>query len=136
MQAIIVTVFALLNLIFYKDKPISPPSFSSNIVREDFKKSLKTLITNPTYILITLTFSLIYGSFIDFAVILGQVMGPYSFGPKETSIASLVCVASGILGSIMLINLLKRSLHYKRLAALCIVFSTGSIVLFWAMLET
>ncbi|EGR32020.1 major facilitator superfamily protein, putative [Ichthyophthirius multifiliis] len=135
-QAIIVSLFAIVNLIFYKDKPLTPPSYSSKVQREEFGDSLKFLIKNKTYLLITLCFSLIYGSFIDFAVILGQVISPYGFGTTETTISSIICVASGILGSVVLLRLLKKTFQYKRLAILCIISSTLSIILFAFMLQT
>ncbi|EGR33456.1 major facilitator superfamily protein, putative [Ichthyophthirius multifiliis] len=135
-QAIVVSVFAVLNIIFYRDKPLTPPSYSANVQREDFQKSLKLLVKNKTYILITITFSLLYGSFIDFAVILGQVIAPFGFGSRDTSIMSLICVMSGIIGSIVLIQILKKNFQYKRLMGLCIIFCILSDFMFYFMLKT
>lgn len=69
--AIMVSCTSLINLLFYKDKPATPPSFSAALEREDFRKSLSILISNRSYVLISLCFSLMYGCFIDFAVVLG-----------------------------------------------------------------
>lgn len=104
LQAIIVTIFSALSIVFYRDKPATPPSFSANIAREDFKKSLTLLIHNRTYVLIVFCFSLIYGSFIDLAVILGQLINPFGFDSSSTSILSVCTVSSGIVGSFFIIT--------------------------------
>ena len=77
--SIMVSLMSLLNLLFYKDKPASPPSFSANTEREEFSVALKMLVKKKTYVLITICFALGYGTFIDFAVVLGELIDPYGF---------------------------------------------------------
>ena len=37
------------------------------------------LVKKKTYVLITICFALAYGTFIDFAVVLGELIDPYGF---------------------------------------------------------
>lgn len=77
--AIMVSLMSILNLIFYKDKPATPPSFSADTDREEFSVALTILVKKKTYVLITICFALGYGTFIDFAVVLGELIDPYGF---------------------------------------------------------
>jgi len=132
----IVSSISILNLFCYRDKPPTPPSFTATAEREDFKISLKQLIRNRTYILISICFALVYGCFIDFAVVLGQLIAPFGFESGETSALSAVCVISGIFGSVIMLNLLKKTLAYKKLVGICILGSIASSILMLFVLQT
>ncbi|KAL4477768.1 hypothetical protein ABPG72_018942 [Tetrahymena utriculariae] len=135
-SAVIVSSTSVLNLLFYKDKPATPPSFSANVDREDFKTALQILIKKRTYVLITICFSFCYGCFIDFAVVLGQLVGPYGFESQHTSTLSVVCVFSGIFGSVVFIRVLKKTSAYKKLSGLGILGTIVASILMIFILQT
>lgn len=106
---VVVTCISILNLTCYRDKPPTPPSATADAPRDDFKDSLRKLIRQRTYLLICVCFALVYGCFIDFAVVLGQLINPFGFGSSSASGLSAICVVSGIFGSVAILKVLEKT---------------------------
>jgi FLVCR family feline leukemia virus subgroup C receptor-related protein len=77
-SAAAVSVILLPVLLFYRDKPPKPPSYTASIKREEFKVAVKILATKVSYLLILVALSIFYGSLTVFAAILSTVLAPYS----------------------------------------------------------
>ena len=61
-QAVTSTVLAIPFILFFKGKPLHPPTPSSLLPRKSFVESIKILLKNKNYIILFIVFSLIEGS--------------------------------------------------------------------------
>jgi FLVCR family feline leukemia virus subgroup C receptor-related protein len=96
-------------IIFFKDKPPTPPSFTSDVEKEDFKVALKLLRGSKDYLFLCVSFSFFYGSFTILAVILNFLIVPFGLGdPIYSSILSVTPIVSGMVGCII------TSIHLKK----------------------
>jgi len=62
-EAILTSVTHIATLIGFRGKPKNPPSYISEMTRENFWLSIKQLIKHKNYILVWLSFGFIIGSF-------------------------------------------------------------------------
>ena len=69
-----ITAMMVPNILFFKDKPPTSPSFTSDVEKEDFGVALKLLRDSKDYIFQCISFSLFYGSFTIIAVILNFIL--------------------------------------------------------------
>lgn len=79
-HAIVATVTSLLSIIFFREKPASPPSVSSvKNQPESFLKSFKTAFREKGFILLSLGFGLGFGVFNAMFTIIDQVVEPEGY---------------------------------------------------------
>jgi len=91
-----ISAFLLLCVIVYfPDKPPLPPSASSKVKHLDFLEGLKKLFTNRSYLHLAFLFSISYGVYFGWLVVLALAVKP--FGVGETLHRTEICVTSGIL---------------------------------------
>ncbi|RWS13278.1 hypothetical protein B4U79_17973 [Dinothrombium tinctorium] len=116
--AIIITVSCailfLLTLLYVVDKPPSHPSQAANNRESNGHHSLRVLLKNKNFILLTICFSLIVGSAQSFAVTLNQaVLKTFSNDQNALSIAGILAISCGIPGSLISSLIAKKYSNYR-----------------------
>ena len=101
-EALIASVFLLLNIFFMKEKPLHPPSVSATLARTETKKSLKIILKNKDFILVLLEYGLFFGSFKAISITASFILAPFSFDSFDTSIIIGATIISGFISSVCL----------------------------------
>lgn len=91
-------------LIFAKNRPPTPPSASAAIKEKplDFKKELKALLKNKSYLLLTLSFTLLYGIYTSLGAVVAAITKPFGYSDASNAVFGAVFVLSGVSGSFAL----------------------------------
>ena len=130
-----ITAMMVPNILFFKDKPPTSPSFTSDVEKEDFGVALKLLRDSKDYIFQCISFSLFYGSFVIIAVILNFLLKPFGLSdPLYSSVISVIPIVSGMVGCIISSIYLKKYEKYKKIIVICMLGSTGGLFFFLMML--
>ena len=97
--AILISIITLLVLVFFKDKPLTPPSYTSQIKREDFVQASKSLIKNKNYIFFMLGASMLFGCTTGGLIVnVSFFVKPFGFTESDTSILVAIIPLTGGLG--------------------------------------
>ena len=132
-----ITAMMVPNILFFKDKPPTSPSFTSDVEKEDFGVALKLLRDSKDYIFQCISFSLFYGSFTILAVILNFLLEPFGLSdPIYSSVISVIPIVSGMVGCIISSIYLKKYETYKKIIVICMLGATGWLFFFLMMLWT
>ena len=76
----------MLVIVFFRDKPLTPPSYTSQIKREDFVQASKSLIKNKNYIFFVLGASLLFGCTTGGLIVnISFFVRPFGFTESDTS---------------------------------------------------
>ena len=104
-QNIIFTVFVLLFIILFREKPETPPSKTALTFRllsqTGIKEDIRTLSANRNFLLTATTFVIMWGNFIA----LGNTLTPIfndDFTPSEISLIGVAFVIAGVIGCFMM----------------------------------
>jgi hypothetical protein len=114
-QNCVVTFGTVPLMIFAKNKPISPPSKAANRKDEelDFKKELKTLLKNRSYILQCVCFMSIDSICTAMGAIVASLTQPYDYTPIANALCGGIFIISGVIGSFLISIYLDRSPRFK-----------------------
>jgi len=69
-------------LIFAREKPATPPSAAASRPQEDmkFKENLKLLKSNKSYLLLCISFTMLYGVYTSLGAVVAAITGPFGYG--------------------------------------------------------
>lgn len=76
--AIVVWIFTILVLIFFKDRPKYESSVAVSVPKEDFAKTLKILLKNTNNMYLVYSFSFLLGSYILFVSWISNLLAQYN----------------------------------------------------------
>lgn len=98
-------------LIFAKNRPPTPPSASASLKEKplDFKKELKALLNNKSYLLLTLSFTLLYGIYTSLGAVVAAITKPFGYNDTSNAVFGAVYIISGVSGSFALGIVLDRT---------------------------
>lgn len=107
-------------MLLFRDKPKTPPSFSASVQREEFKKALKFLVRDSSYLLLFFGYSLFYGIFFTLTIVISFIVKPFNIiSTSEVAYLSVAPVLTGLLGNIVFVMLIKKAPTYKKLILFC-----------------
>lgn len=115
-------------IIFAKEKPDTPPSKAAKRKEEpmNFWVNLKLLLANRSYLLLTITFAMLYGIYCSFGAVVASLTGPYNYTATDNAIFGGVFIIFGVLGSFVLGVYLDKSAKFKFL----IIMTSGLSMVF------
>jgi len=113
-----------LNILFQKEKPPSPPSASSTVVKEPFSIAIPKLFKNKNYIFMLIGFGCFFGIFNGLSVVLSFLVEPWFRGDDLPIVVGVVGgspIISGIIGVTVFGPMQKRSKVYKKWILICMI---------------
>jgi len=130
-QNIIATVGTLPLLILSKEKPPTPPSAAASRPIEDvkFKDNLKLLVKNKSYILLCISFTMLYGIYTSLGAVVAAITKPFGYGGPQNAILGGVFIFSGVFGSFALGVILDKTAKYKLMINCTALCAVGFILL-------
>ena len=80
-QNIVVSIPTIPTLIFAKEKPESPPSAAASRKEEpmNLAQNLRILLRNPSYILLSISFTMLYGIYTSLGAVVAAITAPFGF---------------------------------------------------------
>ena len=135
-QNFIVTIGTVPLLIFAKEKPPSPPSASASRKEEplNFKKELKLLFSNRSYLLLCVSFTTLYGVYTSLGAVVSAVTKPYGYTDIDNAVFGGVFIFFGVAGSFILGILVDKTSKFKLIInaitiAACVSIACGFFTL-------
>mmetsp|Transcript_16041 Transcript_16041/g.23224 ORF Transcript_16041/g.23224 Transcript_16041/m.23224 type:complete len:423 (-) Transcript_16041:3-1271(-) len=111
-QSIIVTTVAVLVYFFFYSAPKYPPSITASEERDGLKKSLKTCFRSKSFLLLLLAFSFSEGTLNSIVTMLDPLCGG-KFSEDEVSLFGMMEILAGVIGSILLSQVVAKNHKYK-----------------------
>lgn len=80
-QNIIATIFSIGVLLIARDKPPTPPSASADCppIKLEFKKEIRELKKNKSYLLLVLGYATLYGSVTAVGAVINSLTKPFGY---------------------------------------------------------
>ena len=78
-QAVLGSVISLSVFLFFKEKPLIPPSFASSSKKDEFLPSLKFMFTKRNPLLIMLVYGIFTALFNSIATVIGQISTRFGY---------------------------------------------------------
>ncbi len=130
-QNIIISVPTIPTIIFAKEKPDSPPSAAASRKEEpmNFWVNLKLLLANRSYLLLSITFAMLYGIYCSFGAVVASITAPFDYTALDNAIFGGVFIVFGVLGSFVLGVYLDKSAKFKFLIIMTSGLSLAFILL-------
>jgi MFS family permease len=100
---------------FARNKPPTPPSAAASRKEEpmNFKKNLKELLGNRSYLLLCVSFTMLYGIYTSLGAVVAAVTGPYGYDGVDNAIFGAIFIFFGVVGSFTLGVILDKTAKYK-----------------------
>jgi len=111
-------------LVFFKNRPVSPPSKSADTEKYSYKKSLKNLFGNWNYLLFIISTGLFFGLYNVLATVLQPILKPFGYTNVEAGNFGAVTIVAGLIGSIVVGVYVDKTKKYKKSILVCSIIST------------
>ena len=101
-SAWITTAMNICTVIFFEEKPASFPSESaenSTKIKFSMKQDAKDLCKNKNYLLLLMSFSLMYGVYACLGAVINNLVEPYDFDSTDAGRFGAIFILSGLVGS-------------------------------------
>ncbi|KAK9239334.1 major facilitator superfamily domain-containing protein [Lipomyces kononenkoae] len=105
----IISTLACLPALFVPARPPLPPCPSSATQKFAFGKSVKILLYNRRFVIISVLFSVLVGFFNSFSSLINQIMEPYGYTSNDAGIDGAVLIGAGLVFSAILSPILDRT---------------------------
>ncbi|EAR83954.2 MFS transporter (macronuclear) [Tetrahymena thermophila SB210] len=128
-QAIIITACCIPTVIFFREKPPTPPSHSASVEKSKFSESMCTLIRDKNFIFLYIYFGCILGNFNSVATLINFFLEKFGYSSDDTSYFGAVFIVSGLIGSAILSIVVEKNQKYK----LVIIMSTIASILSYSL---
>ena len=115
--AILASVFFVINIIFMRTKPETPPTKSSEKSQKNDQNpeesSIKKLFTNINFIVEAVIFTVFYGTICITSMCIEMVLNQFSILPNQSTIIGVAFTASGLLSAFVVSFVLAKTNYYK-----------------------
>lgn len=130
-EAIIISVAAVLVLVLFQSKPRVPPSASAGEERERFTAAVRLLLRNRPYKTLLFAFSMGMGTFNALATMIQQLVSPYGFSSVpsmqfDVSLFGALIILSGLIGSGVVSVVVAKTRAYK--VTIAVMFTTSVVM--------
>ncbi|EAS01074.2 MFS transporter (macronuclear) [Tetrahymena thermophila SB210] len=142
-QAVTMTIAIVPCIIFFKEKPPTPPSHAAEAEKMSFKESFVVIFQNKDFIKLFFAFGCVLGNFNSIATLINFYLEQFGFSSDQTSYFGAMFIVSGLIGSGILSVVVERTSAYKKVMTITCLISIftyglqmGMLVLenFWLLM--
>ncbi|KAL4450799.1 hypothetical protein ABPG74_011641 [Tetrahymena malaccensis] len=142
-QAVTMTIAIVPCVIFFREKPPTPPSHAAEAEKMSFKESFVVIFQNKDFIKLFFAFGCVLGNFNSIATLINFYLEQFGFSSDETSYFGAMFIVSGLIGSGILSVIVERTSAYKKVMTITCLISIftyglqmGMLVLenFWLLM--
>mmetsp|Transcript_7753 Transcript_7753/g.688 ORF Transcript_7753/g.688 Transcript_7753/m.688 type:complete len:145 (+) Transcript_7753:427-861(+) len=109
-------------LIFFKNKPKTPPSKGAETDKTPTIEGFKILFTNKNSILLIISFSCMLGNFNTLATLINIYIIPFSFSEDNAGVMGALVILLGLVGGAVASLYVEKSRKYKMTILACSFF--------------
>lgn len=121
-QSLVFTIVCVPGILFFKEKPLTPPSLSAEVEKTaNSKDSLIACFKNKNFVKVLIFFSTAYGSFNALGIVINILLDPYGYSGFDTSLVGLVLIIFGLIGSGVVCFYVAATGKYKLTLILCTI---------------
>lgn len=98
-------------LLLAREKPPTPPSAAASRPAEDMKfgQNLKILLKNKSYLLLCVSFTMLYGVYTSLGAVVAAITAPFGYKGVDNAVFGGVFIFFGVAGSFVLGIVLDKS---------------------------
>lgn len=114
-QGVIYVFIFIFFLVVFREKPEHPPSAVAEVPVQNLKlvEAFSVMKQNKSYLLLCLSFALMYGFYLSFGVMISNIFTPFGLTPNNISLVGLYLLLSGIFGAVIIGAFVDRTALYK-----------------------
>ncbi|KAL4430218.1 hypothetical protein ABPG74_014777 [Tetrahymena malaccensis] len=112
-QAIVITACCIPSIIFFREKPPTPPSHAANTEKTNFKESMPKLVKDKNFLYLYISFGCILGNFNSIATLINFYLEKFTYTSDETSYFGAIFIVSGLIGSAVITSIVEKNHRYK-----------------------
>ena len=124
----------LLILIFFQDKPPTPPCVSAGQKSASFINGLKLVIRNKPYLLLLLSFGIGVGSTSSVSTLSGQIVGGQGFSDKDAGYFFAILLIAGIVGAVISGKIIDKTKRFTETLRVSFGLATVAFLMFTLVL--
>ena len=128
--SIVGTVSSFIILLLMREKPLHPPSKAAAVQKYEFKKSVKTFLSDKNAMVMIVCTAIIYGTNINYMSTIQQVVDPYGIDGDEAGYIMSIANSFSIFGAIVVATIISyyRKYNYvvKGLGLLSLIILIGN----------
>ena len=131
LQNILTSVCTVPTLLIAREKPPTPPSSAASRPPQDvkFRENLKLLKSNKSYLLLCVSFTMLYGVYTSLGAVVAAITGPFGYKPQDNAVFGMVFIFFGVAGSFFLGIVLDKTQKFKLMINCTALCAVGFIIL-------
>ncbi|KAL2919313.1 hypothetical protein HK105_200956 [Polyrhizophydium stewartii] len=115
---------------FVRDRPPTPPSFSSQIESEPFMVGVKGLAKSKQYIILWIVFGVFIAIFNTYLTLISDYVSPYGYTQDQSGNLGVITIAVGIVAAGLIGAILDRTKAHEITLKIACLFCVVGVVLF------
>ena len=135
-NALLAVVSCFTIILFFQERPPSPPSMSAGQSSEGFITGFKSVICNKMYLILLVGFGMGMGATSAVSGLSGQIVGGQGFTGSDTGLFMVVLLVSGLFGALASGKVVDRTKRFTEVLKACFWMSTLSFVALTLLLKT
>ena len=88
-------------------------SFNLGVTKFDTMTELRRLLKCPGYVMLVISFSLLYGTYNCFAAVVSSITYPFGYTPAQNGVFGTIFIVSGVLGTIFFGYIIDKTEKFK-----------------------
>ena len=130
-QNVITSVCTVPTLLFAREKPPTPPSSAASRPPQDakFRENLKLLKSNKSYLLLCVSFTMLYGVYTSLGAVVAAITVPFGYEGVDNAVFGGVFIFCGVAGSFVLGIVLDKTQKFKLMINCTALCAVGFILL-------
>jgi FLVCR family feline leukemia virus subgroup C receptor-related protein len=112
-EGIIGTVLCVPIFIFFREKPPTPPSASASVPREDFKKGIKLLLKNKSFLWLLGQQGCALGAINALATVMQSIIYPFGYTQQQSATIGTIMNVSSVIGCFVLGYIVEKTKKFK-----------------------
>ena len=128
-ESLVFSILCLPGLLFFREKPPTPPSHSASMKKTGFSDSLKLFYKNKNFIYLLIFFGLSNGTLSSFSIVVNILIHPFGYTSFHTSILGGILIVFGLIGSFTASLYVAKTGFYKFTLKICCLGFANSIMM-------
>ncbi len=128
-QALILSILCLPGLFLFKEKPLTPPSYSSETEKSSFTEAARKCWKNKNFLFLLAFFASTYGALNAFSIVINILVQPFGYSSFDTSLIGAILIIFGLIGSFLVSIYVAKTNFYKFSLIICSIGYAASIMM-------
>ena len=128
-QSLILTILCIPGIFLFKEKPLTPPSYSSEAEKSSFADAARKCSKNKNFLFLLAFFASTYGALNAFSIVINILVYPFGYSSFDTSLIGAILIIFGLIGSFLVSLYVAKTNLYKFSLVICSIGYAASIMM-------